>query len=253
MQEEEEIHMWFEEKKEELTKGYLKKMDALLVKQEEGKDITKKDMDLIHAKLKEYEKEFIGQSTAIRNKFDSMVLKFRQKQKNKITRKKNLKKAFRWAVIIWKYIKIAYIFTRDHFLLFKKDAGNYLYLNVKAKASRKKEMKKMKRRAKHRNQILFYHQKVWPILHYLNTPNRRFKKWFGKSRLKIKEKIRKGIGKIIALIKKVIGWIVNGLKAIFAGIGFVIAKIKEFISATKNYILKIKEVIKLRFFPEKED
>jgi hypothetical protein len=259
--EEEDIITRFEDKKELLVKGYTKKMDSILMDEEKSeeekdkkkdKEKTQKTPEEIKVLAKKYGEEFKKQSETLRNKFDSKILKLRNKGKNKELNKVRFKKIF--APFVWTF-KTSFngIKTFFKFLMReKKSFDGFYFENVKSKKQRRKQRVDMRLSSFFAPERLFYHQKIWPILHDINAPNRAMKIKIAKFKEELKKLIKNIIKLVTDKIKKIIKFITEKIGAalgkIKEGITKIIATIKKIGVFFKNLI----EIIKIKYL-HKED
>jgi hypothetical protein len=253
---EEEINSNFEIAKEALVKGYLKKMDSLLIKEEKedakpkDQKILKKTDEEIKLLIHKYEKEFIEKSNEMRKKYDIAIEKIHAVEVKRLVEKEkkdsNFKPKLKVRLInAWKKIKAT--FSKD-----KKEFDSFYILEIKLKRKRASQKIGFFIKDKLHPSKLFYLQHIWPILHYLNTPNRILKLKMAKLHDKLKEILKAVIGKLKDKISKAIKFIVSKLKALIEKIKKIIAKIVEVIKKTIGYVKKVIKVIQMRFFPKKE-
>jgi hypothetical protein len=257
---EEEANIWYEDTKEDLVKDYLKKMDSIMIKadkdeDEKAKKDVKIDISPEEAKklMHEYEKDFIKKSTAIRDKYDSCILKARLKEKKKIENKEKLMKRLGPLILVWQKIKQFLIFIIESSKKSRKDFSNYYFLNIKAKRLKAKERTNFRINAKLFPARVFYSQKIWPILHFLNTPNRILKRLILRFIDDTKQLIKKGISKTREKIIKIMKKVSEKMKLIFGFIKKIIQNIVKISKKVVDFMLKVIKVIRIKYFPAKED
>ncbi len=250
---EEEANMWFEDSKEQLVKDYLKKMDSLLLETDDEEKKQSLTPEQAKKLMYDYEKEFLKRSNEIRDKYDSYVDKARKKEKSKIENKKRLEKIlspFAWA---WSKLKDAFTFLSKKMTEGKQISGQFYFDHIGKQRLRAKERTKMRIESKLFPYKLFYTQNIWPILHYLNTPNRKFRLFMAKQWESFKQHFKKIFGKILNKAKKILKYVWEKIKAVLGIFKKTYQAITKAYKATIEYAKKVVEVIKLRWFREEEE
>jgi methyl-accepting chemotaxis protein len=253
---EEDINNWFADKKEVLFTDYIKKTDALLAKEQdtEGKSEKeiKKNMEEVKALMHTYEKKFVANSISLRAKYESRVQGARNMEKAKAETKAKLKKFFAPVVFVFKKSVEGIKKGFAAFMVKKKEFDNNMFLK-KEERKRKKELKKFQRFSKLKPYRLFYTQHIWPILHYLNTPNRVLKKRAIKFYAKAKDKTKKGTKKAIENIVKAFKWLIEKIKLVIGKIVEFVKKIIEKLNKIVQFFKKLVEIIKIKYGPKEEE
>jgi hypothetical protein len=265
---EDEINLWFEDKKEILLKLYLKRMDSLMIEEdpqksgneENGKKEEKKKEKQVKKDVEEkkrlmliYEEESLEKSKQIRDKYDAMIYKERQRINNKELNKKKINKILTPLLKLWNLAKRGFIAAKEDFKSKKKDFDVFYFDNIKSKNLRKKEQKKFKFGRRIYPYKVFYKQHIWPILHFLNTPNRILKVKILKLLETLKLLFSKTTKKTKEILDKIIKAITAFFKAIFGFIGKVIAKIKDIIKKMAEFLKKLIDIIRIKFFNKKDE
>ncbi|MBD3164380.1 hypothetical protein GF323_04215 [Candidatus Woesearchaeota archaeon] len=252
--EESEANIWFEEEKEALVKGYLKKMDSILVETEgkEDKEQIEITPEEAKKKMRQYEADFLEESKKLREKYDSTIEKIRKKKEKKELNKKRLKKILSPLLFVWKLLKRLFKFFMSEFMRNKREFDKY-YFEISSRRKRRKQLKHFRMESRLHPLKLFYQQKIWPVLHFLNTPGRKLKAALSKFIGNAKEKIKKFINKTTEKIKKILGFVWAKIKLFFGLFPKLFGKTKDIVKAVIEYIKKAASIIKSRYFPGSEE
>ncbi len=240
---ESDITSWFEEKKEDMVKEYLKKMDCLLME----KSLSPEDM---HHAMAKNERLFLTASTALRNKYDTMVAKAREKEKKKEFGKEQKEKHFNQALFLWTRVKEGFALIMHPLIRIWSTSMAWYRFNIRERAERKSQALRFAFADRLHPLSLFYKQHLWPILHFLNTPNRILKKKMLKLKDAIKALAKKGMVKSSALTKKAMKLSSEKMKIATGAIGKLAGKIKGKIKQVIAFCKKLLEFVKAKYLGE---
>ncbi len=253
---EEEINLWFEEKKEDLIKSYLKHMDSLMIEEDSEESKKKEKQKLSTEEIKKlmlvYEKNFIADSEKLRKKYDALIQKSRRKEKKKQNKKENRQKIIKFFSPLTNFIKQDFERSKEILHIIFRGWKNFRITIFSPFIKRNSQSISMKIDNKARPIRFFYRMHIWPTLHYLNGPNRKLKIKL----VKLKEKTKEILKKIISLLKdktvKAIKKIIEIIKKFFGSIGKIVKKIAEIFQKMIAFMKKFVLYVKSRL-PHKSD
>jgi len=240
---EEDIHNWYEEKREEQLKDYMKRMDKLLLDEE------KKPLEETKKLMLENEKEFLEESAELRKKYEDMISAARKKEVRTERRKQLLEKQMNPLNTAWGNAKEE-VYAKRKELSSRMYRVRMFFLTSRGDLKRKYERIKLWLADAFHPVRLFHEQHIWPILHFLNSPFRMLMKLLSKYFAIGKAYYKKYLAKTVAISKKTLKFAGEKNKLVFGSIGNAFGKIQSKIKEITSFFRRLSEYIKAKYFPE---